>query len=304
MTMKVTKAVLPVAGFGTRFLPATKSVPKEVLPLVDRPLVQYAMDEARAAGIEQFIFVTSRGKSALEDYFDSAPELEQSLVDGNKQHLLDLLKQTDMQSGSVAYVRQQERLGLGHAVWCARNMIGDEPFAVILPDDVIDADTPCLKQMIDAYAEVGGNMVATMEVPASNVSSYGILDVDPAIGATMPVRGMVEKPKPEVAPSNMAVIGRYILSPQILRNLDDVQAGAGGEIQLTDAIAAEIAERNNVYAFRFKGRRFDCGSKAGYLQATVAFGMARPDLRDEFVDFLRTILESEDGPPAKLAARA
>jgi UTP--glucose-1-phosphate uridylyltransferase len=304
MTMKVTKAVLPVAGFGTRFLPATKSVPKEILPLVDRPLVQYAIDEARAAGIRQFIFVTSRGKSALEDYFDSAPELEQSLLDGNKQHLLDLLKQTDMESGSVAYVRQQERRGLGHAVWCARNMIGDEPFAVILPDDVIDAETPCLKQMIEAYAEVGGNMVATMEVPAGNVSSYGILDVDPAVGATMPVRGMVEKPKPELAPSNMAVIGRYILSPQILRNLDDVQAGAGGEIQLTDAIAAEIAERNNVSAFRFKGRRFDCGSKSGYLQATVAFGMARPDLRDEFLDFLRTILDSEDGPPAKVAARA
>jgi UTP--glucose-1-phosphate uridylyltransferase len=214
MTSKVTKAVLPVAGFGTRFLPATKSVPKEILPLVDRPLVQYAIDEARAAGIKEFIFVTSRGKSALEDYFDSAPELEASLLESGKQHLLDLLKQTDMESGSVAYVRQQERRGLGHAVWCARRMIGDEPFAVMLPDDVIDAETPCLKQMIDAYDETGGNIIATMEVPPDSVSSYGILDVDADSGPMMHVRGMVEKPKPAAAPSNMAVIGRYILTPQ------------------------------------------------------------------------------------------
>jgi len=304
MTNKVTKAVFPVAGFGTRFLPATKSVPKEILPLVDRPLVQYAIDEARAAGIREFIFVTSRGKSALEDYFDSAPELEQSLLDGGKHALLDLLKQTDMESGTVAYVRQQERRGLGHAVWCARRLIGDEPFAVILPDDVIDAETPCLQQMVEAYAELGGNMVATMEVPPDNVSSYGILDVGAAVGSTMPVRAMVEKPKPEAAPSNMAVIGRYILAPQILRNLEDVEAGAGGEIQLTDAIAAEIAARNNVTAFRFKGRRFDCGSKPGYLQATVAFGLSRPDLRDEFLDFLRTVTENELTLPPKVAVRA
>jgi UTP--glucose-1-phosphate uridylyltransferase len=304
MTNKVTKAVLPVAGFGTRFLPATKSVPKEILPLVDRPLVQYAIDEARAAGIKEFIFVTSRGKSALEDYFDIAPELETALLEGGKHELLDLLKSTDMESGSVAYVRQQERRGLGHAVWCARKMIGDEPFAVMLPDDVIDSETPCLKQMIEAYAEFGGNMVATMEVPPDNVSSYGILDVGPEQGSTMLVRGMVEKPKPAAAPSNMAVIGRYILSPQVLRNLEVVEAGAGGEIQLTDAIAAEIERSNNVYGFRFKGRRFDCGSKSGYLQATVAFGLARPDLREEFLDFLRAITENEWGQPAKVAARA
>jgi len=301
---KVTKAVLPVAGFGTRFLPATKSVPKEILPLVDRPLVQYAIDEAREAGIKEFIFVTSRGKNALEDYFDSAPELEQALVDGKKTALLDLLKQTDMPSGSVAYIRQQERRGLGHAVWCARNLIGDEPFAVMLPDDVIDAETPCLKQMVEAYAEVGGNMVATMEVPHENVGSYGILDVDASISATMPVRGMVEKPKPDVAPSNMAVIGRYILSPNVLRNLDDAEVGAGGEIQLTDAIAREITASNNVYGFRFKGRRFDCGSKSGYLQATVAFGLSRPDLRDELLEFLKAITQNETGLPAKVAARA
>jgi UTP--glucose-1-phosphate uridylyltransferase len=300
---KVTKAVLPVAGFGTRFLPATKSVPKEIMPLVDRPLVQYAIDEARAAGIREFIFVTSRGKSALEDYFDSAPELEQALIDGKKTDLLDLLKQTDMASGSVAYIRQQERRGLGHAVWCARNLIGDEPFAVMLPDDVIDAEVPCLQQMVEAYEAIGGgNMVATMEVPHENVSSYGILDVDSSRGATMPVRGMVEKPKPAVAPSNMAVIGRYILSPNVLRNLDTVEAGAGGEIQLTDAIAREIEASNNVYGFRFKGRRFDCGSKSGYLQATVAFGLARPDLREEFLDFIRTIAESETAAPTAAPA--
>jgi UTP--glucose-1-phosphate uridylyltransferase len=296
--------VLPVAGFGTRFIPATKSVPKEILPLVDRPLVQYAIDEAREAGIKEFIFVTSRGKSALEDYFDATPELEQALVEGGKTELLKLLKATDMPSGSVAYIRQQERRGLGHAVWCARRLIGDEPFAVILPDDVIDGEVSCLKQMIDAYAEVGGNMVATMEVPEDNVSSYGILDVEAAIGQTMRVRGMVEKPKQDVAPSNMAVIGRYILSPQILVNLDDVEAGAGGEIQLTDAIAREIGTNNNVHAFRFKGRRFDCGAKSGYLQATVAFGLARPDLRDEFLDFLKAITEHEFSLPAKVAARA
>jgi UTP--glucose-1-phosphate uridylyltransferase len=302
MVNRVAKAVFPVAGFGTRFLPATKSVPKEILPLVDRPLIQYAIDEARAAGIDEFIFVTSRGKSALEDYFDSAPELEQALRDGGKDALLGLLKQTDMESGAVAYVRQQERRGLGHAVWCARHLIGDEPFAVILPDDVIDAATPCLRQMVDAYAEVGGNMVATMEVPTDSVSSYGILDIDGPAGPVMPVRGMVEKPKPEVAPSNMAVIGRYILTPQILRNLEDVEAGAGGEIQLTDAIAREITARGDVCGFRFKGRRFDCGSKAGYLQATVAFGIARPELRDEFLDFLRTVTEIEPDPRARIAA--
>ncbi len=301
MVNKVTKAVLPVAGFGTRFLPATKSVPKEILPLVDRPLIQYAIDEARAAGIREFIFVTSRGKSALEDYFDSAPELEMTLQESGKTALLDLLKQTDMQSGSVAYVRQQERRGLGHAVWCARKLIGDEPFAVILPDDVIDAEVPCLQQMIEAYDEVGGNMMATMEVPLENVSSYGILDVDSSAGPVMPVRGMVEKPKPEVAPSNMAVIGRYILTPQVLRNLEDVEAGAGGEIQLTDAIAQEIEARDDVCGFRFKGRRFDCGSKPGYLQATVAFGLARPELRDEFLEFLRSVMDFEPGQSRTLA---
>ncbi len=303
MSLKVTKAVFPVAGFGTRFLPATKSVPKEILPLVDRPLIQYAIDEARAAGITEFIFVTSRGKSALEDYFDATPELETALREGGKDKLLAVLKATDMVSGAVAYVRQQERLGLGHAVWCARRLIGDEPFAVILPDDVIDAETPCLQQMVEAYAETGGNMVATMEVPHDSVSSYGILDVGAEAGPTMSVRGMIEKPKPADAPSNFAVIGRYILTPQVLDNLQGQGAGAGGEVQLTDAIAAEIAARDDVHAFRFKGRRFDCGSKTGYLQATVAFGLAREELRDEFLEFLQAVTAAYAPLPERAVAR-
>jgi UTP--glucose-1-phosphate uridylyltransferase len=209
-----------------------------------------------------------------------------------------------MVSGAVAYVRQQERRGLGHAVWCARKLIGDEPFAVILPDDVIDAETPCLKQMVDAYARVGGNMVATMEVPLPRVVSYGILDVGGDRGELMRVRGMVEKPTPEHAPSTMAVIGRYILSPEVLHNLASIEEGAGGEIQLTDAIAAEIAAGDNVRAFRFQGRRFDCGSKPGFLQATVAFGLARPELRDEFLEFLRSVTVDEAVPAGRVAAQA
>ena len=286
MHNKVTKAVFPVAGQGTRFLPATKSVPKEIMTLVDRPLVQYAIDEARAAGITEFIFVTSRGKGALEDYFDRAPELESSLKAKGKTDLLEILNATNMESGAVAYVRQNQALGLGHAVWCARHLIGDEPFAVLLPDDVIAADTPCLAQMVAAYERTGGNMVAAMEVPEDKASSYGILDVPTTVGPLARVRGMVEKPKKGTAPSNLAVIGRYILSPQVLRNLDGQQAGAGGEIQLTDAIAKEIGAANNVYGYRFEGQRFDCGSKSGFLQATVAFGLARPDLRDELQDYL------------------
>ncbi|WP_424930340.1 UTP--glucose-1-phosphate uridylyltransferase GalU [Amaricoccus tamworthensis] len=302
MTKKVSKAVFPVAGLGTRFLPATKSVPKEILPLVDRPLIQYAIDEARAAGIKEFIFVTSRGKSALEDYFDNAPELEKALADGNKTKLMKTLEQTDMDSGAVAYIRQQERLGLGHAVWCARRLIGDEPFAVILPDDIIEAQKPCLQQMVEAYEETGGNMVAAMEVPHERVSSYGILDVDKPSSRTMKVKNMVEKPSEAEAPSNIAVIGRYILTPHVLKNLDRIKKGAGGEVQLTDAIATEIERKGNVHAFRFKGRRFDCGSQSGYLQATVAFGLARPDLREDFLDFLAGVVENEAPVPAAKAA--
>lgn len=290
MTRKVTKAIFPVAGMGTRFLPATKSVPKEIMTLVDRPLIQYAIDEARAAGIKEFIFVTSRGKGALEDYFDHAPQLEQSLRDKGKTDLLEMLENTNMESGAIAYIRQHKALGLGHAVWCARRLIADEPFAVILPDDVIAADKPCLQQMVEAYEETGGNMVAAMEVPDSKASSYGMLDIETDMGSMVRVKGMVEKPPAGTAPSNLAVIGRYILAPSVLTNLNDMKKGAGGEVQLTDAIATEIEKEHGVYGYRFQGQRFDCGSKSGFLQATVSFGLARDDLRDDLSEYLHDIV--------------
>jgi UTP--glucose-1-phosphate uridylyltransferase len=287
---KVTKAIFPVAGLGTRFLPATKSIPKEILTLVDRPLIQYAIDEARAAGIKEFIFVTSRGKSALEDYFDHSPELEATLRRAGKDALLEILRETNMDSGAIAYVRQNRPLGLGHAVWCARRLIGDEPFAVLLPDDVIAAEKPCLQQMVEAYAQTGGNIVAAMEVPVAKTSSYGVLDVAEDMGSVVAVKGMVEKPKAGEAPSNLAVIGRYILSPKVMSNLDKVKPGAGGEIQLTDAIAKEAKTPGTVFGYRFRGQRYDCGTKAGFLQATVAFALARPDLRDEFSAYLNDMV--------------
>ena len=288
-TKKITKAVFPVAGLGTRFLPATKSIPKEILTLVDRPLIQYAIDEARAAGITEFIFVTSRGKSALEDYFDQAPELESELRRKGKTDMLEILKDTNMDSGAIAYVRQNRPLGLGHAVWCARRLIGDEPFAVLLPDDVIAAERPCLQQMVEAYPEIGGCMVAAMEVAPQKTDSYGIVDIAEDRGALVRAAGLVEKPKPQDAPSNLAVIGRYILTPKVLSNLDRVKQGAGGEIQLTDAIAEEVGGKEGVHALRFQGQRYDCGSKIGFLQATVAFGLSRPDLGGEFEAFLYTL---------------
>ena len=290
MQKKVTKAIFPVAGLGTRFLPATKSVPKEIMTLVDRPLIQYAIDEARAAGIKEFIFVTSRGKGALEDYFAHAPQLEGELRKKGKDDLLEILKDTNMDSGAIAYIRQHKAMGLGHAVWCARRLIGNEPFAVILPDDVIAAEKPCLQQMVEAYDETGGSIVAAMEVPSSKASSYGVLDVKEDMGSIVSVKGMVEKPAPGTEPSNLAVIGRYILSPKVLNNLNQIKAGAGGEIQLTDAIAQEIAAERPVYGFRFRGQRFDCGSKAGFLQATVTFALSRPDLRDELREYLQEVV--------------
>ncbi|MDF3606920.1 UTP--glucose-1-phosphate uridylyltransferase [Paracoccus sp. DMF-8] len=289
MTRKVTKAIFPVAGLGTRFLPATKSIPKEIMTLVDRPLIQYAIDEAREAGITEFIFVTSRGKGALEDYFDHAHELESSLKKSGKTELLDILRGTNMDSGAIAYVRQHKALGLGHAVWCARRLLGDEPVAVILTDDVIMGEPPCLQQMVEAYKETGGTMVATMEVPIEKTKAYGVLDIAEDMGAIVRAKGMVEKPK-ENPPSNLAVIGRYILAPTVMDNLNKLKQGAGGEIQLTDAIADEIDEGRGVYGLRFRGQRFDCGSKAGFLQATVAFGLARDELKDEFAEYLHDIM--------------
>ncbi|MEX0308817.1 MAG: UTP--glucose-1-phosphate uridylyltransferase GalU [Tateyamaria sp.] len=291
MRKKVTKAIFPVAGLGTRFLPATKSVPKEIMTLVDRPLIQYAIDEARAAGIKEFIFVTSRGKGALEDYFDHAPTLEQELRKKGKDQLLEILKDTNMDSGAIAYIRQHKALGLGHAVWCARRLISNEPFAVILPDDVIAADKPCLQQMVEAYEETGGNIVAAMEVPPERASSYGVLDIKNDMGQLVEAKGMVEKPPKDEAPSNLAVIGRYILTPKVLRSLNQMKTGSGGEIQLTDAIASEIGGDDGVYGYRFRGQRFDCGSKSGFLQATVAFGLARDELRGDLLAYIRDVVK-------------
>ena len=293
MRRKVTKAIFPVAGLGTRFLPATKSVPKEIMTLVDRPLVQYAIDEARAAGIKEFIFVTSRGKGALEDYFDNAPQLEGELRRKGKDALLEILKSTNMDSGEIAYMRQHKPLGLGHAVWCARRLIANEPFAVILPDDVIAADTPCLAQMVEAFEETQSNIVAAMEVPESQASSYGILDIKEDMGAIVSTKGMIEKPGPGAAPSNLAVIGRYILTPTVLQKLNRKKTGAGGEIQLTDAIADARDDGEEVYGFRFRGQRFDCGSKAGFLRATVAFALERDELRDDLWQYLNDVVHSK-----------
>jgi UTP--glucose-1-phosphate uridylyltransferase len=290
MHKKVTKAIFPVAGLGTRFLPATKSIPKEIMTLVDRPLIQYAIDEARAAGIKEFIFVTSRGKGALEDYFDHAPTLEQELRQKGKDDLLEILTGTNMDSGAIAYIRQHKALGLGHAVWCARRLIGNEPFAVVLPDDVIAAEKPCLQQMIEAYDETGGNIVATMEVPPEKASSYGVLDVHKDMGQLVKVKGLVEKPPADQAPSNLAVIGRYILNPSVLRSLDQMKLGSGGEIHLTDAVANEVLGEPGVYGYRFQGQRFDCGSKSGFLQATVAFALAREDLRVDLLTYIRDVV--------------
>ncbi|MEL6887089.1 MAG: UTP--glucose-1-phosphate uridylyltransferase GalU [Pseudomonadota bacterium] len=294
MRKKLTKAIFPVAGLGTRFLPATKSVPKEIMTLVDRPLIQYAIDEARAAGIKEFIFVTSRGKGALEDYFDLAPTLEQELRKKGKTELLEILKDTNMDSGMIAYVRQHKALGLGHAVWCARRLIANEPFAVILPDDVIASEKACLAQMVEAYEETGGNIVAAMEVPPEKTSSYGVLDIENDMGQMVQVKGMVEKPPADEAPSNLAVIGRYILNPTVLRSLNQMKAGAGGEIQLTDAIAREIGGDTGVYGYRFRGQRFDCGSKSGFLQATVSFGLARDELRDDLLGYIRDVVAMDN----------
>lgn len=294
MAKKIRTAVFPVAGLGTRFLPATKSMPKEMLPLVDRPLIQYAVDEARAAGITEFIFVTARGKSALEDYFDSAPALERELEAKGKLDLLAEVRNSTMPSGAIAYIRQQEALGLGHAVWCARGLIGDEPFAVLLADDVIAGDTPCLQQMVEAYDAAGGGcMAAVMDVPDAQVSNYGVLKVAEDRGDLVRAAGLVEKPALKDAPSNVAVIGRYILTTEVLKSLDKMKEGAGGEIQLTDAIAEQVGTDIPVHGYRFRGTRYDCGSKAGFLRATVAFALAREDISEDFVGYIRQLARED-----------
>jgi UTP--glucose-1-phosphate uridylyltransferase len=277
MTKRVRKAIFPVGGLGTRFLPATKSMPKEMLPVVDKPLIQYAVEEARAAGIEEFIFVTGRGKTALEDHFDHSYELENVLLERGKIAELTELRRWLPKPGCVAYTRQQEPLGLGHAVWCARELIGDEPFAVLLADDLVLAERPCLQQMVEAHAEVGGNMVAVMDVPRAQTSRYGVLDIGRERGKLVEVRGLIEKPAPEKAPSTLSIIGRYILDPEVMVQLDRRERGAGGEIQLTDALARTIG-KGPFHGYRFEGTRFDCGDKIGFFEANVAFALARNDL--------------------------
>jgi UTP--glucose-1-phosphate uridylyltransferase len=274
----VRKAVFPVAGLGTRFLPATKAIPKEMLPVIDRPLIQYAVDEAREAGIEQMIFVTGRGKTALIDHFDMAFELETTMRDRARD--MEALEPTRLLPGNLATVRQQVPLGLGHAIWCARGIVGDEPFAILLPDELMIGRPGCMRQMVEAYEEVGGNLVSVLEVPHEEVSSYGVITPGERRGALTEVRALVEKPRAEDAPSNLIVSGRYILQPEVMRVLDGQAAGAGGEIQLTDAMARMIGAQP-FHAVTFAGKRYDCGSKAGFVEATLAMALEREDLRDE-----------------------
>ena len=279
MTHKpIRKAVFPVAGLGTRFLPATKAIPKEMLPVVDRPLIQYAVDEAREAGIEQMIFVTGRGKSAIEDHFDIAFELERTMIDRGKD--ISVLEPTRLGPGNCAYVRQQEPMGLGHAIWCARDIVGDEPFAIFLPDEFMHGSPGCMAQMVAEYEKVGGNLLSVLEVPREQVSSYGVIDPGQADGKLTEVKGLVEKPKMEAAPSNLIISGRYILQPEVMRVLEHQGKGAGGEIQLTDAMAQMIGEQP-FHAVTFDGARYDCGSKVGYIEANLAVALSRPDMADE-----------------------
>jgi len=287
MGLRVRKAVFPVGGLGTRFLPATKAMPKEMLPVVDKPLIQYAVEEARAAGIEEFIFVTGRGKTVMEDHFDHPYEMTATLNERGKKTELGQISDWMPDAGQISYTRQQRPLGLGHAVWCARHLVGDEPFAVLLADDLIQAETPCLKQMVDAHGETGGNVVAVMEVPREHTKRYGVLDVAKDDGRLVEVKGLVEKPDPSVAPSNLSIIGRYILLPEVFEILSRTERGAGNEIQLTDAMATMIGTKP-FHGLRFEGRRFDCGDKAGFLDATVAFALARPELADAMRSILRS----------------
>lgn len=274
----VRKAVFPVAGMGTRFLPATKAIPKEMLPIIDRPLIQYAVDEAREAGIEQLIFVTGRGKTAIVEHFDMAFELETTMAEREKS--LAVLEPTRIQPGNLVAVRQQVPLGLGHAIWCARAIVGDEPFAIFLPDELMIGSPGCMKQMVEAYEEVGGNLISVLEVPREEVSSYGVIDPGAAQGALTEVRGLVEKPRREEAPSNLIISGRYILQPEVMRVLERQEKGAGGEIQLTDAMAQMIGTQP-FHAVTFAGKRYDCGSKLGFVEATLALALERDDMAED-----------------------
>jgi UTP--glucose-1-phosphate uridylyltransferase len=290
MPKPVRKAVFPVAGLGTRFLPATKAMPKEMLPIVDKPLIQYAVEEAQEAGIEEFIFVTGRAKSAIEDHFDHSVELEHVLRERGKEDALRSVIDWMPQPGHISYTRQQVPMGLGHAIWCARNFVTDEPFAVLLADDLILGEPGCLKQMVEAHRSVGGNLVAVDEVPRTQTDQYGILDVQTDDSRLVAAKGVVEKPKPADAPSSLAVIGRYILEPIVLTVLEHQERGTGNEIQLTDAIAKTVG-LIPLHGFRFEGRRFDCGSKIGYLKANLAYALDRDDMREQVERLLEEFIE-------------
>jgi len=291
---KVRKAVFPVGGLGTRFLPATKTMPKEMLPVVDKPLIQYAVEEALAAGIEEIIFVTGRGKAAIEDFFDHSFELRQMLGERGKDAELHTIDIPVLEPGRVAYTRQQAPLGLGHAVWCARELVGDEPFAILLADDLVMADNPCLKQMVDVFEQTGGNVVAVQDVPLEHTNRYGILDIASDDGRLVEIKGLVEKPDPVDAPSTLSIIGRYILLPEVFGYLSEKKKGAGGEIQLTDSMARMIGDAP-FHGLRFSGRRFDCGDKAGFFEANVAFALARPELHDEIAAILQKYAAGSGG---------
>lgn len=280
MRKPVRKVVFPVAGLGTRFLPATKAIPKEMFPLVDKPLLQHAVEEAHAAGIEDFVFVTGRGKRAIEDHFDADAELNRTLEAKGGGESLESVRATEIPPGRLFYTRQQLPLGLGHAVWCAREVIGNDPFAIILPDDFVLSDKPCLKQMVEAYEEVGGNIVAVVDVPRDQTNRYGILKLGRDDGRLVEVAGLVEKPKPEVAPSTLSVIGRYILQPEVFTHLNRQERGTGNEIQLTDAMAKLIGYQP-FHGLRFEGTRYDCGGKTGFLEASIAHALTRPDMADK-----------------------
>ena len=288
--MKVRKAVFPVAGMGTRFLPATKAMAKEMLPIVDKPLIQYAVEEAYASGITQIIFVTGAGKKAIENHFDHSCELEHMLMARGKDAELKEIHALIPESGSIIYTRQNQPLGLGHAIWCARNIVGNEPFAVLLADDLVKAKTPVLKQMVEKFNELQSSIVSVAEVAPQDTSKYGILDADPLVNSVTRIRGLVEKPKPEEAPSNLAIIGRYILTPEIFDILEGKEVGAGGEIQITDAMA-RLLKTQDIYGYRYEGTRFDCGNKAGFQMANLSFSMDRPDMRDQLLSFMRELIE-------------
>ena len=285
MVKRVKKAIFPVAGLGTRFLPATKALSKEMFPVVDKPLIQYALEEAREAGIEEYIFVTGRSKSTIQDHFGRSYELEKILIDNNKSELVEEIKSWVPDPSQISYVRQQKALGLGHAVWCARNNIGDEPFAVLLADDLVLSNPGCLAQMMEVYAEVKGNVVAIEEVPIEKVNRYGVLDIESEDGVVVKAKGLVEKPNPELAPSNLSIIGRYILQPDVFRKLDNQEKGAGNEVQLTDAIA-ETLNDIRFHGFKFAGKRFDCGSRLGYFEANLAYALERPSMKDDILNII------------------